>query len=436
MSGYKLNTKLGTAAVGIFALYFAAMAGDILCAEPLAQTDGLRTLESRHLTLITDLPTSAEVDQLPELFDQAISQWARYFRVPQGGFANWKVRGYLMQHDARFRAAGLLPDDLPPFLHGYQRGDSFWLREQPSDYYRRHLLLHEGTHAFMYAALQGVGSAWYCEGIAEYLATHRWHQGRLKLARFPENRNEVPHWGRIKIIRDAIAAGRRLSFADVFRIDGADFRHVDAYAWSWAAIVFLQSDSRFSKRFSSMQGEVELEGEPFTAAFWNQMQVDPQRLDDAWQAFLNDLDYGLPPRTQQIEYRSIEPLAGKQRRTVATDRGWQSTGIRLQAGKRYLVRARGRYQLKKSQEFWSSSPSGVTLEYYRGLPMGMLIAACVDRESGNHAFAQTIPVGEQATMQPVTDVELFLKVNESATELLDNQGDLLVQIEEAEMSPN
>ena len=436
MSRYNLDTKIGTVAIGLFALYFGEMAGGLHSSQTFAQTDGLRTLESRHLTLITDLPTSAEVDQLPNIFDQAVSQWARYFRVPEKDFSNWKVRGYLMQHEERFRAAGLRPDDLPPFLHGYQRGDSFWLREQPSDYYRRHLLLHEGTHAFMQAALRGSGSAWYYEGIAEYLATHRWQQGRLELARFPGNRNEVSHWGRIKIIRDAIAAGRQLSFADVFRIDGPDFRHVDAYAWSWAAIVFLQSDPRFSETIASLQGQVELTGEPFAAAFWSQLRVDPQRLDDAWLGFLTELDYGLPPRPQRIEYRSVEPLAGKQRRTVATDRGWQSTGIQLQAGKKYLVRARGRYQLKKGQELWSSSAGGVTLEYYRGLPSGMLIAACVDRESGDRPFAQTIPVGERVTLQPDADVELFLKVNEPATELLDNQGDLLVQIEEATTSPN
>ena len=83
-----------------------------------------------------------------------------------------------------------------------------WLYEQPSDYYRRHLLLHEGTHGFMNTVLGGCGPLWYMEGIAEYLATHRWKDGRLTLGYMPRSRDEVPQWGRIRLIQDAVAEGR------------------------------------------------------------------------------------------------------------------------------------------------------------------------------------------------------------------------------------
>ena len=41
------------------------------------------------------------------------------------------------------------------------------------------------------------------EGMAELLSTHRWAEGRLTLNWIPTSREEVPMWGRIKIIKDA-----------------------------------------------------------------------------------------------------------------------------------------------------------------------------------------------------------------------------------------
>ena len=110
---------------------------------------GIRKLTGKHLTLYTDLPAAPAIEELPLVFDAAIPQWSEYFVVDASVAESWQQVGYLMQDKARFVAAGLLPNDLPAFLHGYQRGSELWLYEQPSDYYRRHLLLHEGTHGFM-----------------------------------------------------------------------------------------------------------------------------------------------------------------------------------------------------------------------------------------------------------------------------------------------
>ena len=55
----------------------------------------------------------------------------------------------------------------------FRCGAELWLRDQPTPYYRRHLLLHEGTHVFMASFLGGCGPGWYMEGIAELFGTHR-----------------------------------------------------------------------------------------------------------------------------------------------------------------------------------------------------------------------------------------------------------------------
>src|SRR3954451_15262897 len=43
---------------------------------------GLRIIDSRHLRLVTDLPSSVAVDELPAVFDAAVPEWTKYFKLP------------------------------------------------------------------------------------------------------------------------------------------------------------------------------------------------------------------------------------------------------------------------------------------------------------------------------------------------------------------
>ena len=149
---------------------------------------GIRTVEGKHLVLYTDVEADQAIDELPEVFERAVQQWCAYFCVDPSPFEQWRITGYLMGRKERFETAGLLPPDLPPFLNGYQRGAEIWVYEQPSPFYRRHLVLHEGTHAFMERQFGGAGPPWHMEGIAELLGTHRWEDGALQLAHFPTAR--------------------------------------------------------------------------------------------------------------------------------------------------------------------------------------------------------------------------------------------------------
>ncbi len=141
---------------------------------------GIRKLTGKHLTLYTDLPadTGPAVDELPRVFDAAVPLWCEYFGVDPAKPAEWKIVGSLMKDKERFLGAGLYSENLPPFPHGFSQGSQVWLYDQPSDYYRRHLLLHEGTHAFMNRWLGGAGPPWYMEGMAELLGTHQWSGGK------------------------------------------------------------------------------------------------------------------------------------------------------------------------------------------------------------------------------------------------------------------
>ncbi len=155
----------------------------------------IRVLTGKHLTLYTDVPSSPEVDELPAVFDAAVPLWQAYFQTKPELSANWQVRGYLMRDRKRFAAAKLLPSNLPEFPNGYAMQGNFYLYDQSSTYYRRHLLLHEGTHLFQVNVAQIQSQQWYSEGIAELLGTHTWEQSQLALGVFPKQSKLFPKWG-------------------------------------------------------------------------------------------------------------------------------------------------------------------------------------------------------------------------------------------------
>ena len=220
--------------------------------DATAAAAGIHKLSSRRLVLYTDLPLDDEIRRLPKVFDQAFPQWCDYFGVRPEDHADWRMTGVIVKDKARFKSTGLLPDDLPHFLHGYSRNSMLWLYEQPSDYYRRHLLLHEGTHGFMNTILGGCGPPWYMEGMAELMATHRLKDGRLTLNWMPANRDEVPEWGRIRIIKDAFAAQRGMGVSGVVGYSATAHLKTEPYAWCWALTALLDRDPRYRDRFRQL----------------------------------------------------------------------------------------------------------------------------------------------------------------------------------------
>jgi transposase-like protein len=171
---------------------------------------GLREVNSSHLRMITDLPVDPEVDELPVIFDRAIPQWFEGFAIPPGPLPKEKLKLLLFQDRSKMEQLGLIDASLPPFPYGYQRGPNMYVAEPPSSYYRRHLVLHEGTHWFMETFIGGYGPPWIAEGMAERWATHRWDGTQLQMKTIPGNRDDYPYWGRFRFIREQLAAGKEL----------------------------------------------------------------------------------------------------------------------------------------------------------------------------------------------------------------------------------
>lgn len=424
--------------------------------ESRAAAAGIRKLAGRHLVLYTDVPSSPEIDSLPALFDAAVPQWAKYFGIDPAKTADWRVQAFLIRDRERFAALQLLPEDRE-LVNGYASAAELWVIDQPSEYYRRHLLLHEGTHAFMTTFLGGCGPGWYSEGMAELLATHRVGVGSreqgaggrgqgagstggpaLELNIMPRSREEVAMLGRIKLVRDAVAAGDAMSIDAIMAIDGRRQQEPQAYAWCWALAKFLDSHPRYRGKFRELAEHV---ADPdFNARVKQVYAAEWPELVAEWQAYVQALDHGYDFERMAIEFERGKTLSRNGTVTIRADRGWQSTGILLEAGRTYRIRARGRYQIAMENEVpWPCEAGGVTLEYHDGHPLGMLLGAIVPNSVAmpNSAAARPAEAGLAGAFEiglgcefvPKTSGTLYLRVNDSAAKLGDNRGRLTIEVE-------
>jgi hypothetical protein len=386
---------------------------------------GIRELVGTHLRLWTDVPSSPGVDELPQMFDAAVPHWAEYFHIAPERLKHWQVQAFLIKDRARFAALGVLPEKNPDYVNGYALGNELWLDEQPSDYYRRHLLLHEGTHSFMLAFLGAGGPGWYMEGTAELFGTHRWEDGELELRVIPESRDAVPMWGRIKLIREAVRDDKALSLPQVLAISNREALAVDSYAWCWALSKFLDSHPKYGERFRKLASQVR---EPeFNKRFRSLYHREWSNLQFEWEAFLNTLDYGYDIERMTVEHAAVKPFDKPVDVNVAGNRGWQSSPWLLRKGREYQVTATGRYQIAHDGEPWPCEPGGVTLRYHDGHPLGMLLGSLRTKDNAG-SFAKPIAIGLNATLVPTDDAILYLWVNDSPAELSDNKGTLEVKI--------
>jgi hypothetical protein len=416
---------------------------------------GIRKLSGRHLTLYTDVPSSPAVDQLPTVFDAAVPLWAAYFQIDPKKLLDWHVQAYLIADRESFARLHLLPEANLQFENGFSQGHELWCMEQPSDYYRRHLLLHEGTHAFMWTQLGGCGAPWYMEGMAELCATHRWDGQKLWLRHMPANREEAPMWGRIRLIQDAFAQHQAPSLDAVLRLGQHRRLSTDQYAWCWALVKLLDTNARFQQTFRRLPAVAARSD--FQQHFGQQFKLLGEELDLQWRSLVSTLEFGHDFARMAIEPVPVRQvpiqLQGSQGTTcsIFAKRGWQSTGWLLRLGQTYRLTAKGRFLIAQPPgELWYCEPGGITIQYHAGKPLGKLLAALVplNRMAKSEPIAslkaspgspkveapspmgfEPLAVGLGDTVTPHRDVVLYLRVNESSAQLADNRGSIEVSIE-------
>ncbi len=397
---------------------------------------GIQKYTSRHLVLYTDIdPAIAKT--LPPLVDAAYLAWTQYFGElpPARDGSEFQITGYLMQDQERFTAAGMQPAGFMMSRFGRQVGREFWMLEQNSDYYRRHLLIHEATHSFMTVTPSALPPLWYLEGMAEFFATHRIDsRGQVAFGVFPDESLHFPDWGRIEIIRQEWFHKRPVTLQQIGAFTNEQFAKPPPvpYSWSWAICAFLQQHPRYQSRFQTLGQN--LDRSAFQRVMGEVFESDRRLLTAEWAEFSRRLDYGIdvaanafqthPPRTWPSENEATI--------TLPATAGWQSTGLHVDAGTEIEITATGQVTLNPAKPAWVSEPQGLSLEYAGGHPIGTLLAgwlplaSAVDKETAIEL--DVVPIGPHAAIRPERASELWLRVNDQGHGLKDNDGTYQVRL--------
>ena len=94
------------------------------------------------------------------------------------------------------------------------------------------------------------------------------------------------------------------------------------------------------------------------------------------------------------------------------------------------IESNGEYSVGNVPKPWRCTPNGVTLEYYRGEPLGKLLMTVVgslDKEQFSQPI-EVVAVGGQLEFTAQQAGELQFRINESSAGLSDNSGTLTVTI--------
>ncbi len=410
-----------------------------------AKAHGLSVLRSKRLTLVTDMELTPALRAMPPAVDAAYPQLCEYFGLPEDD--HWTLTAFLMKDNIPFINAGYLPRVLPPFKDGFAFNYDCWLFDQPSDYYRQHLLLHEMTHCFMLTTLGNTGPLWMTEGYAEYFGMHDYAARPITLGFMPPNREAVPYCARVRELRDRVAAGRGRTFREVLGMTYRDFPNNEVYIWSWAMMWFLT-------HHPDTQGALEKIGQTLDTFPGASAQITDALLEALgdklpavechWLMYTASLkyDYALAPMI--FDGHAGTPLAsgGKTVVTLEADKGWQDTGVEVKVGDVLRIRGAGRYELgnagdkNSAEKSWPCEPGGVSIRYVMGHPRGMLLAAVCPknvtpdfmRTRPATSFFAPVAVGLNGTLTAEFSGTLMLRVNDAPMMLEKNSGTLKAEI--------
>ncbi|MGL4593819.1 MAG: hypothetical protein ACRCUY_03715 [Thermoguttaceae bacterium] len=420
--------------------------------EDALKKEGGRRLDGKHIALFTDLPASTEIDAYPDYFDKMVGLLCDLFQLKKENYENFHVEVFLIDNIDRFKSSGAVRQ-VPKLRTGYELRGRIWLLNQSSDYYRRHLFLHEGVHAFMEYAFGNWGDPWFREGIAEVAATHlienNAREFSLKLCHFPSTANELSRWGRIEILQNDLKINGKKTLRDIFALKGDDYYENEAYSWSFAFAAFCFNHPDYRDAFlQTSRALATLDRSPLSLAdaFLLKLQIaHPEtkknilesRLQNDWDDFQKNICYNYDFENTLISYNiePVEQLSQEIAVDVISNRGWQSSGIRLEKGKSYFFTASGRFEVAENSEKWMAEANGITISYNNGKPLGILIAALIPEEaspSDEIGFFYPIEIGTQKTWTPPISGTLFFRINSPASNLHNNNGKVHVQINPGE----
>ncbi|TWT62146.1 hypothetical protein [Rubinisphaera italica] len=393
---------------------------------------GIEIFSSTQFELRSDAvqpSNEGEFKRLPGYVDQLIA-WVQEKREVQNAT---KVRGSIMEDPALFLQAGLAPEELKDIRHGLYRGQEFWMREQETDYFRRHLMFHEVVHCLLDVHGYAI-PVWFHEGMAERIAVHQNDEkGNVLFAQVPGDVQVDGGFGRMQLIREEIAAGRFRTLNAVREIEPREFYSGDtSYAWSWAMCYFLAEHPQTKVQFALLSDAKS--AQQFQQMTEEMLSQQTDRLKADWLVFTSQLEPNFNFQKMLIDWSARSQLTSADVSfSLEADHNWQNSGYQVTAGKTYQVTTEGQYIVDNDPKDWICEPQGVSVEYVDGFPLGMVQAVIYNMETPDaqkdRVFLKPIRIGREKTLIAAKSGMLFFRINDHANSWENNRGEIAIQIQ-------
>jgi hypothetical protein len=214
----------------------------------------------------------------------------------------------------------------------------------------------------------------------------------------------------------------------VFDYAAEEFLDPEPYAWSWAVCHFLDQHPRYSARFRELGKHQQPRA--FATALERFLIEEGRDLATEWMLFITNLQYGYDVPRAAITFQPGTPWENAESRQVevAADRGWQSTAILLEANRDYEITATGQFTLAQQPRPWISEANGISFRYFGGIPLGKLLAWVRPQDGPDETMLRVVAIGSRAELMSPVAGTLYLRLNDSWSELADNTGSVNVSV--------
>ena len=85
-----------------------------------------------------------------------------------------------------------------------------------------------------------------------------------------------------------------------------------------------------------------------------------------------------------------------------------------------VITCGGRFSVNDTPKPWISEPQGVSIEYHRGHPLGMVVGIWVSADGMR--ISRRVPIGGSADVTAPFDGSLWVQVNDSSSSRDNNDG--------------
>lgn len=368
------------------------------------QQTGPRDYRTRHFLVHTDLSPD-EAKELMTRLEVMIGYVADYWGRPPSG----TIECYVVKDLSKWPEGSLLHEGRIKIA----RREGVTISQRVSDGERfiakavvyaiadRGTPQHEAVHAYCSQTFGTCGPVWYSEGMAEI--GQYWREGELGVNAHPIA---------IKYLRNA-PPKKLTDIVSPLQFTGDSWQN---YSWRWALCHLLANNPNYADRFLPL-GKGLLAEQPVT--FETTYGPMAKEITFEYLFFLQHLEKGYRVDLCSWDWnREFRPLRTKARTIsarVEARRGWQPSGLTLDAGSEYKYTATGKWKTAKSAA--STGPDGD--ERGSGRMMGIVM----------HDFelSQPFELGKGGTFIAPSSGDLYLRCQDKWVELADNSGKMSIK---------